>query len=580
MSHLLGLVYSLGFAFLACFGLRMAGLTLGLLWSRRREGLSPAGPGTLDARASKATVLEGAELHPRLDLSNGVSGGSSDEAPPGTSNGAAQSAWPAGPPPFVTVQLPLYNERLVAGRAIDALCRLRWPADRLEIQVLDDSEDETRGLVDARAALWRARGCDIAVLRRPAREGFKAGALAMGLEQARGEAIAIFDADFLPAPDFLELCLPHLGPGVAAVQARWAHLNARDSRLTRAQALALDGHFLVEQDAQSRLGLFLNFNGTAGVWRRRAIEEAGGWQGDTLTEDFDLSYRAQLAGWRICMRPEIVAPAELPDSLPAYRRQQQRWARGTVQVLRKLGGRVLAAPLPLHRRLLALATLSGYLVHPVMLALLLAAPLLLVFPPRFPAALSLLALAPFCPPFLYAVALAGSERGWPKRLLDYPLLALLTVGMSLAGTRAVAGGFFGRTGSFERTPKRGERGPGADSAKASDAAKAPDSAVAGSQIHWGTSPATSPALAEGARQVRGYRLPLGRQSWAEAALAAYAWLLVATAWRAGVGWLIGFGLLYALGFSLVVGMALAELGRRDVAVPIETGASLGSEGLL
>jgi cellulose synthase/poly-beta-1,6-N-acetylglucosamine synthase-like glycosyltransferase len=554
MSHLLGLAYSLGFAFLACFGLRMAGLTLGLLWSRRRERLGLMGL-VSNAPASEASTLKGeAAARPQLEASDVAREQKFDEA----LYQASCEAWPAGYPPFVTVQLPLYNERLVAGRAIDALCRLRWPAGRIEIQVFDDSEDETRALVDARAALWRARGHDIAVHRRSGREGFKAGALAMGLEQARGDAIAIFDADFLPAPDFLELCLPHLGPGVAAVQARWGHLNARDSRLTRVQALALDGHFLVEQDAQSRLGLFLNFNGTAGVWRREAIEAAGGWQGDTLTEDFDLSYRAQLAGWRICMRPEIVAPAELPDSLPAYRRQQQRWARGTVQVLRKLGRRVLSAPLPLHRRILALATLSGYLVHPVMLALLLASPLLLVFPPHFPAALSLLAIAPFCPPLLYAVALAGTERGWPRRLLDYPLLALLTVGMSLAGTRAVAGGLFGRTGSFERTPKRGERG----------------------ERGFGRKESSSPAPAEKARQVWDYRLPLGRQSWAEAALAGYAWLLVAAAWRAGAGWLVGFGLLYALGFSLVLGMALAELGRRDDAVTVEAGASLGSEGVL
>lgn len=504
MSQVLGLGYGLGFCFLGLFGFRMLGLSLAL-----RRAL---------ARQPERRALDPQRL------------------------------------PQVTVQLPVYNERFVAARAIDALCRLRWPADRLEIQVLDDSDDVTRDVIDARATVWRARGVDLQVIRRGSREGYKAGALAAGLALARGEALAVFDADFLPPPDFLERSLPYLAPGIGAVQARWGHLNADRSCLTRAQALALDGHFLVEQVSQARLGLFLNFNGTAGVWRREAIESAGGWQSDTLTEDFDLSYRAQLAGWRIQMLPDLVAPAELPDTLPAYRRQQRRWAMGTVQVLRKLGRALLSADRPIPVRLLALLTLAGYLVHPVMLALLLGAPLLLIWPPVFPAGLSLLTLAPLCPPILYAVGLCRVEPGWRRRLLrDYPGLALLTVGMALAGSRAVFAALLGQGGAFERTPKRGLAATGWTEAE-----------VLSSPI-----PASAPrpdqerADAPAPSDPDAYRLPLGRQSWAEGLLAAYAWGLVLAALWAGVGWLAGFGLLYALGFSLVVGLALRDRQSAD-----------------
>ncbi len=514
MSLLLGWTYAAGFSFLGLFGFRMLGLAIGAWCCRHRQPEPMAGLGGLGAESSD------------------------------------------GRPPRVTVQLPIYNERYVAARAIDALCRLRWPADRLEIQVLDDSEDETRAIVDARARAWRERGVDIRVIRRGHREGFKAGALAAGFERSQGEALAVFDADFVPPPDFLERALPYLGPGIGAVQARWGHLNAGDSLLTRAQALALDGHFLVEQTAQSRLGLMLNFNGTAGVWRRQAIEAAGGWQGDTLTEDFDLSYRAQMAGWSIRMLPDLVAPAELPASLPAYRRQQHRWAKGTVQVLRKLGRQLLAADMPLHRRLLGLLTLSGYLVHPVMLALLLGAPLLLVWPPSFPPALSLLTLAPFCPPLLYACALAlegGESRGW-RLLRDYPALALLTVGMAWTGSRAVVGALVGRGGRFERTPKRGD---GAampmDEPGIQDGQGDPHALAANSD----------------------YRLHLGWQSWLELTLAAYAWLLVWAAISRGVFWLAIFGGLYGLGFGIVVWFALRGNGSHRAEWPIQVTPAAG-----
>lgn len=200
--------------------------------------------------------------------------------------------------PFVTVQLPVFNERYVVERLIAAAAALDWPRERLELQVLDDSTDDTTALAEAAAARARARGVRVVVLHRSNREGFKAGALAAGLRCARGDFIAVFDADFLPPADFLQRVVPHLGPGVGMVQARWGHLNEGERWLTRAQSVLLDGHFVVEHTARARAGRWFNFNGTAGLWRRQAIEDAGGWQGDTLTEDLDLSYRAQLAGWR------------------------------------------------------------------------------------------------------------------------------------------------------------------------------------------------------------------------------------------------------------------------------------------
>ena len=241
--------------------------------------------------------------------------------------------------PTVTVQLPIYNERYVARRLLEAVGALDYPADRLEIQVLDDSTDETTAIVIETAQTLAGRGLEVVHLHRRERAGFKAGALAAGLKEASGEFIAIFDADFVPPPDFLRRTLPHFAdPGVAVVQTRWGHLNRDFSLLTVAQALGIDGHFAVEQAARARSGLFLNFNGTAGVWRRTAIDDAGGWTHDTLTEDLDLSYRAQLRGWRIEYRPEIVCPAELPVLVTGFKSQQRRWAQGSIQTAVSSGG--------------------------------------------------------------------------------------------------------------------------------------------------------------------------------------------------------------------------------------------------
>lgn len=442
---------------------------------------------------------------------------------------------PSGPgSPRVTVQVPIYNERYVARRVIDAVCQLDWPSDRLEIQILDDSTDDTRGLVDAAAAYWRGRGVAVRVLRRADRRGFKAGALAAGLAQSRGELLAIFDADFVPAPDFLRCTVPHFGPGIGVVQARWAHLNADASKLTRAQTLALDSYFLIRQTVFSRLGLFLNFNGTAGLWRREAIEAAGGWQGDTLTEDVDLSYRAQLAGWRILVLPEVCVPAELPSTIAAFKRQQHRWTKGTWQVLRKLGATILRSDRPRSIRLLAFATFGGYLAYPLSLAMLLGTPLLLAFPPRFPAAMAALALAPLGPLVAFGVAQSALEDGHPRRLLTYPYLMVLSLGMAYTGTRAVFEGLAGRGGAFERTPKTGGE----------------------------------PVAAEPADL--GYLLARDPSARVEAGLALYAALVSLTALARESWGLAAFTGLFALGLALSAGLGTA-LPRIDLARRLRTG---------
>jgi len=371
-------------------------------------------------------------------------------------------------PMSVTVQLPLYNEPAVAARAIDAACRLRWPHGALEIQVLDDSTDETAGIVDAAAKAWRARGADVVVLRRATRDGFKGGALAAGLAAAKGDALAVLDADFLPPADFLERTVPFLqAPGVAAVQARWSHLNDTASWLTRAQALALDGYFVVEQHARAASGLALNFNGSAGVWSRAAILDAGGWRGDTMTEDVDLSYRAQLAGWRIAFLPDVSVPAELPTTLVAFKRQQRRWARGTLECARRLLPAVARAPWPLGVRVHAAASLTNHVVAPLLLGLLAATPLLLVWRPESHPLLAALTLVSFALPGQVALGQRALHPDWRRRLLDYPVLVALMAGMAVNGAVAAWQAARGRPGTFERTPKAGN-GPAATSASASD----------------------------------------------------------------------------------------------------------------
>jgi cellulose synthase/poly-beta-1,6-N-acetylglucosamine synthase-like glycosyltransferase/mono/diheme cytochrome c family protein len=373
------------------------------------------------------------------------------------------SATPPRPPnerlPTVTVQLPIFNERYVAERLLEAVAALDYPRDRLEIQVLDDSTDETSDIVAAVVTRLRARGLDVAHVRRVVRTGFKAGALAEGLAASRGDLVAIFDADFVPPADFLRCVVPHFAPDVAVVQARWGHLNRGFSALTVAQALGMDGHFGVEQPARARSGLLLNFNGTAGVWRKTAIIDAGGWHADTLTEDLDLSYRAQLRGWRIVYRPEIVCPAELPVVVTGFKSQQRRWAKGSIQTARKLLPVVLKSPLPLWTKYQAFVHLTYYVIHPLMLAnvaLLLPLRTAGVIEERVTlAALLVLAVTTLGPVTMLMYGQWVLQPDWWRRLWQLPCILVLGVGVALSTSQAVLGAFSGRRLEFIRTPKFG-----------------------------------------------------------------------------------------------------------------------------
>lgn len=369
---------------------------------------------------------------------------------------------PAPPPawPRVTIQLPVYNERHVVERLIDACAQQAYPRHLLQIQVLDDSEDDTAVLINRRCAWWRSQGCQVEVVRRRHRAGFKAGALAYALPAATGEFIAIFDADFQPPPDFLRRTIPHfLTPDAARVgfvQARWGHLNRDYSAITQSQALALDGHFVIEQDSRFAAGYLIGFNGSAGVWRRACIEDeaVGGWQQDTLCEDLDLSYRAQLAGWRPVYLNDVIAPAEIPPQVSAYKRQQFRWAKGSVQTLRKLHRQVWTSPRPLVQRVSALLHLGNYLIHPMLLTLLLIIPPILLLGASPLSPVPLIGMTSFGPPLLYAAGqMRLSRRTWWRRWAWLPLLTLLGMGVCLNNTRAVWQGLRGDGGEFQRTPK-------------------------------------------------------------------------------------------------------------------------------
>lgn len=376
---------------------------------------------------------------------------------------AQAAATPESALPRVTTQLPIFNEPQVAERILRAAAALDYPQDRHEIQVLDDSTDETRSIVDHVAAELRAVGHDIHVLRRDQRLGYKAGALREGMRSATGEFFAIFDADFVPAPDFLRRTVPlfALRPEIGFLQTRWTHLNARDSLLTEAQATGIDAHFIVEQTARAAGGLFMNFNGTAGVWRRQAIEAAGGWQDDTLTEDLDLSYRAQLAGWTPHYLPEVAVPGELPATVGAYRQQQFRWAKGSIQTACKLLPTVLAAHVPAGKKLLACFHLTHFFVHLLLLLhCLLALPILLwcrTAPPEPWFTLFCLAggFTLAAPLLVYLVAWLNLPRTERGRLRSVPAILLLGGGLALSNGRAVIEALLGVRSAFWRTPKTG-----------------------------------------------------------------------------------------------------------------------------
>ena len=362
--------------------------------------------------------------------------------------------------PVVTVQLPVYNELYVVERLIDAACALVYPREKLEIQVLDDSTDQTVELVAARVELYRRKGFDITQVRRGDRKGFKAGALREGLVQARGEFVAIFDADFVPRPDFLLKTIPHFvsNARLGMVQTRWEHLNADYSLLTRAQAMALDGHFVIEQAVRNRAGFFINFNGTAGVWRRACIEDAGNWQDDTLTEDLDLSYRAQLRGWKFLYLDSVTSPAELPSEINALKSQQFRWTKGAIETARKILPQVWKANLPLRVKVHATFHLTNNLVFPfILLAGILNVPLVFMKHSGLYEAyfmfMSVFVLA-FVASFLfYLYSQKGAYDDWQRRLMLFPLFMAGSMGLAVNNTRAVVEGLFRRRTEFVRTPK-------------------------------------------------------------------------------------------------------------------------------
>ncbi|MGF1606591.1 MAG: glycosyltransferase [Rhodothalassiaceae bacterium] len=365
--------------------------------------------------------------------------------------------------PPVTVQLPVYNEKQVIGRLIDAAAQLDYPAHALSIQVLDDSTDETAPLAAERVAYWQSRGVRIAHIRRRSRAGFKAGALAHGLCLTDAPFVAVFDADFVPDPGLLKaLVVPMADPAIGMVQARWDHLNRRSSLLTRVQAIMLDAHFAIEQQVRHATGRYFNFNGTAGLWRVAAIRHAGGWHGDTITEDLDLSYRAQLAGWQFRYLNDVTCLSELPPTLSAFKSQQHRWSKGGIQVMRKLLGRVWAAPTPLGHKLEAAAHLAGNLAHLAMLidTLVFLIPSLLLRQGIGAAGLAvdalLLVFASLSHMIFYLVGQKMLGRPVISALRYVPALMATAIALAVNNGRAVAEALLGHVSGFVRTPKSGE----------------------------------------------------------------------------------------------------------------------------
>jgi cellulose synthase/poly-beta-1,6-N-acetylglucosamine synthase-like glycosyltransferase len=365
--------------------------------------------------------------------------------------------------PSVTVQLPVYNELYVAARLIDSVVNLTYPRCKFEIQVLDDSTDETVAIIAEKVAYYRQLGINIQHIRRPERKGFKAGALAYGLTFAKGDLIALFDADFIPEPDFLLKTLPHFeNPKVGIVQTRWTHLNEDYSILTQLQAFGLNAHFFVEQGGRNADGYFMNFNGTAGVWRKTAILDAGNWSSDTLTEDLDLSYRAQLKGWQFVYREDVGSPAELPVAMNALKSQQYRWMKGAAECARKLMFTMLRAPsIPFRIKLHAIFHLLSSSTFVLILVLgILSVPVLYIRI-RHPEYQSVFLLLGFFQLNLLILLLFYGIPYWLERrnklellgLYYFPMYSSLMMGLSLHNTIAVLEGFMGRKTPFIRTPK-------------------------------------------------------------------------------------------------------------------------------
>jgi len=372
-----------------------------------------------------------------------------------------------GPPPEatrwrrVTVQLPIFNERYVIERLVEAVSRFDYPHELLDIQVLDDSTDETQQVAGACVARFTAQGLPITYIHRTNREGYKAGALEHGLQTAQGEFVAIFDADFIPAPDFLRRSIPYFeNEKIGMVQTRWTYLNRDYSLLTQVETILLDGHFVVEHGARSRRGTFFNFNGTAGVWRRQAIEDAGGWEHDTLTEDTDLSYRAQLCGWKFLYLPDIECASELPVDMNGFKAQQARWAKGLMQTAKKILPRVMRSNAPWHVKAEAFFHLTANISYPLMV--LLSTMLLPAMIVRFYQGwIQMLVID--LPLFLASTCSISSfylvaqkelrPQNWWRTFLYMPFVMATGIGISVRNAQAVIEAIIGKKSEFARTPK-------------------------------------------------------------------------------------------------------------------------------
>jgi cellulose synthase/poly-beta-1,6-N-acetylglucosamine synthase-like glycosyltransferase len=363
--------------------------------------------------------------------------------------------------PRVTVQLPIYNERYVIERLVDAVAQFDYPRELLDIQVLDDSTDETQEVARNCVERYQQLGLPITYIHRDNREGFKAGALQDGLKAARGEFVAIFDADFIPPADFLRNTVPYFADGkLAMVQTRWTYVNRNYSKLTEVEAVLLDGHFVVEHSARFRSGLFFNFNGTAGIWRRAAIEDAGGWQHDTLTEDTDLSYRAQLRGWRFIYLPDIECPSELPVEMNAFKSQQARWAKGLIQTAKKILPRVMRSDAPGAVKAEAFFHLTANISYPLMvfLSMILLPAMVVRFYQGWFQVLVIdlpLFIASTCSisSFYLTAERAIYPKTWKRTFWYLPFIMAVGIGLSVRNAVAVIEALFGVKSEFVRTPK-------------------------------------------------------------------------------------------------------------------------------
>jgi cellulose synthase/poly-beta-1,6-N-acetylglucosamine synthase-like glycosyltransferase len=363
--------------------------------------------------------------------------------------------------PRVTVQLPLYNEMYVVERLLDSVSKIQYPRELLEIQVLDDSTDETVQIASAAVERHRENGLDIQYIHRDDRRGYKAGALEAGLQVAKGEFILIFDADFVAPPDILEKSIGQFSdPAVGMVQVRWGHINRDYSLLTQVQSILLDGHFILEHGGRNRAGRFFNFNGTAGIWRRQAIVDGGGWQHDTLTEDLDLSYRAQMKGWRFVFLQDVISPAEIPVEMNAFKSQQHRWAKGSIQTCKKLLPQILASSLPLPVKVEATFHLTANFAYPLMIVL-----SVLMFPAMvirynmgwyemmlIDVPLFMGATLSVCSFYLMSQREVFAET-WKARVKYLPAVLSVGIGLSVNNARAVLEALFGHQSEFTRTPK-------------------------------------------------------------------------------------------------------------------------------